>query len=69
MSNMFHLKQNQKMFIKVRDGVNEKRTYLGYIELETDDFFLLRIDDKKHAEDYFYIIPKNLIIGCKLYWD
>lgn len=69
MSNMLHLRRGQKMFISAEDGTKGKRDYLGYLDIETDDFIKLRICDKKHDDDYFYIIPKRLILGWKLYFE
>lgn len=49
MSNMLNLRRGQKTFICAEDGTKKgKRDYMGYLELETDDFVQLRIIDNKH---------------------
>lgn len=65
------IKFNQKIFIDTRENSNNDldpgRTYIGFFELETNEFIKLRINDQKMDQVYWYCVPKKEIKGIKIY--
>lgn len=60
--NIFSLELGKKLFVKAED-----KTYSGFLRKETKDFLIIKTGEGEKV--YEYIVRKNQILGCKVYYE